>query len=767
MSENVNFIQGRKEQYNPSEMQGGLFFSKDSKEILLNGESYGNATPADEEDITAEDGNLKLKDRAYDEANFSGKGYKILRKNIQQVTVPKFNLTISTGCTANGNITINEISIEVTTEASTPEAVAQLIQSAISGTTISGAVVTFTSNPTINYSTTGVSGQVVDNSYQENRNILTQDMINEPNTIYEIRYDFDLNGATITIPEGCVLKFEGGSLDNGTLNGTYTSIDGNESIFLCNLTISGTFKLTYVLINWFKRNEAYQMFSDAASFAKQCMQNIQQAWQTPSLVLKCICSTYTINDTIRIPTQVSLDGCGSTFVPSNQLENKYMFFCNISPEDETTWEQGYPGNVKDFISNFHYSNPSSILTHLIKCGDSRRIQNIQVFRPARLITYTGNYIDNKFISEVAGNMENTNFPLNATSTDTLRQTSKISIGLGDDCVIQHISDGCSIFIGGGANAHINGAINLTISISGSRNIFIENIHNESGIIYLAESSAILKNCYFYAKDDGNIKQFVPYNKYSEIILENCYFGNLQNLSTYQKGYSPIQDTIKASFINCFALDNDGGGGHNSGNAVPILYQNRYVNPIRYQVNLKTVLEDYVHLSLNDANDICLYYPETTGGDTHIRLLLLADPERQLYFYTKNYNSDIQVTLPVYINDYSWDSSKTQLTNAVLRIEIGSSEQYTHYFDVSLIYKKKERLQISYNNTTYYLDSHSFSEIDYESNYIPVIEYTRHENNIEALLDSDILPDVSLLTDGDRIITKSNSQYLVKNSRYIY
>lgn len=39
-------------------------------------------TIADEEDITAEDGNLKLKDRAYDEANFSGKGYKILRKNI-------------------------------------------------------------------------------------------------------------------------------------------------------------------------------------------------------------------------------------------------------------------------------------------------------------------------------------------------------------------------------------------------------------------------------------------------------------------------------------------------------------------------------------------------------------------------------------------------------------------------------------------------------------------------------------------------------------
>lgn len=197
-------------------------------------------TIADEEDITAKDGNLRLKDRAYDADNFSGKGYKILRKNIQQVTVPKFDLTVNTGCTVNGNITINEISIEVTTEASTPEAVAQLIQSAISGTTISGAVVTFTSNPTIDYSTTGVSGQVVDNSYQENRNILTQNMINEPDTVYEIRYDFNLNGATITIPESCTLKFEGGSLNNGTIvgNNTYVLLYSN----CINVSSNGNFK---------------------------------------------------------------------------------------------------------------------------------------------------------------------------------------------------------------------------------------------------------------------------------------------------------------------------------------------------------------------------------------------------------------------------------------------------------------------------------------------------------------------------------------------
>ena len=56
MSETVNFIQGSKRNYDSSTMQGGVYFSKDSKEILLNGESYGNAVPADEEDLTSVNG---------------------------------------------------------------------------------------------------------------------------------------------------------------------------------------------------------------------------------------------------------------------------------------------------------------------------------------------------------------------------------------------------------------------------------------------------------------------------------------------------------------------------------------------------------------------------------------------------------------------------------------------------------------------------------------------------------------------------------------
>lgn len=51
----------------------------------------------------------------------------------------------------------------------------------------------------------------------EGKNILTQDMINESNTMYEIRYDFDLDSAIINMPYNSFLLFKGGTIINGTI----------------------------------------------------------------------------------------------------------------------------------------------------------------------------------------------------------------------------------------------------------------------------------------------------------------------------------------------------------------------------------------------------------------------------------------------------------------------------------------------------------------------------------------------------------------------
>lgn len=64
------------------------------------------------------------------------------------------------------------------------------------------------------------------------------EQVTQANTIYEIRYNFNLGGTEVAIPEGCVLKFEGGSLDNGVLLGNNTCIEaGSYKIFGDNLAL--------------------------------------------------------------------------------------------------------------------------------------------------------------------------------------------------------------------------------------------------------------------------------------------------------------------------------------------------------------------------------------------------------------------------------------------------------------------------------------------------------------------------------------------------
>lgn len=83
--------------------------------------------------------------------------------------------------------------------------------------------------------------QVKNNIYLHYKSVLTQDMLNEENTRYIIRYAFDLNSKTITMPSGCELVFEGGIIENGTIDLNkckLTGMVGEESEYLPNVTCS-------------------------------------------------------------------------------------------------------------------------------------------------------------------------------------------------------------------------------------------------------------------------------------------------------------------------------------------------------------------------------------------------------------------------------------------------------------------------------------------------------------------------------------------------
>lgn len=90
----------------------------------------------------------------------------------------------------------------------------------------------------------GLGRQYLRKNIVAGQNILTQSMIQWPNTIYIIQYDYDLNEAEITIPEGCVLDFQGGSLSNGKIKVNQTLIKNNVAN-LFNIVIYGNLKNSY------------------------------------------------------------------------------------------------------------------------------------------------------------------------------------------------------------------------------------------------------------------------------------------------------------------------------------------------------------------------------------------------------------------------------------------------------------------------------------------------------------------------------------------
>ena len=95
------------------------------------------------------------------------------------------------------------------------------------------------SNQTAN-STTGKMGYKVLDSTKT-----FAEQVTAENTIYEIRDVFDLNGGSVTIPGGCILKFNGGLLSNGILLGNITRIEADRKDVLNNININGSIKGIY------------------------------------------------------------------------------------------------------------------------------------------------------------------------------------------------------------------------------------------------------------------------------------------------------------------------------------------------------------------------------------------------------------------------------------------------------------------------------------------------------------------------------------------
>lgn len=109
-------------------------------------------------------------------------------------------------------------------------------------------------------------------------NVLSPDELSLEHTIYEIRYDFDLQGQTVTLPEGCVLLFKGGTINNGTVVCNYTDIIGiNKFEDGGTATFSGSFNKGLMMafddtVMWYNGSEWKKIETDPVAYTARVVE---------------------------------------------------------------------------------------------------------------------------------------------------------------------------------------------------------------------------------------------------------------------------------------------------------------------------------------------------------------------------------------------------------------------------------------------------------------------------------------------------------------
>lgn len=170
-------------------------------------------------------------------------------------------------------------------------------------------------------------------------NYLTQDMLPYENTIYHVQYDYDLNGTTIAIPEGCTLQFEGGSLSNGTINSTGLIITGNP---IFENVVGNIVSNVEIHTKWFGYNTS----------------SINQACQLFSGCRIVIDSgVYTFDDSIIVPYDIELFAEPST-LNANKSGNIFSIYCEYTSINLQNLKillgSNYSGNVIELRGNGYY-----------------------------------------------------------------------------------------------------------------------------------------------------------------------------------------------------------------------------------------------------------------------------------------------------------------------------------------------------------------------------------------------------------------------------
>ena len=306
----------------------------------------------------------------------------------------------------------------------------------------------------------------------DGKNVLTQAMINKANTRYIIQYDYDLDGATITIPAGCTLDFQGGSFRNGTLSGNHTYIQGgNPGIFKSNLLISGTFDNAEIDLSYFQAI-GVDIVSNLIVDIVSCFPNLSRL-KFPEKATVRVNSTITI---VRSGKTIIIEGNNATLKGEG---TSAFYYLNIT-SDTTVIENL---NIDNSTCDGDYWSASSISSMKLFRGINNN-SNIVVLRNLK-ISHIWGYAINTYCSLFA---DISNIEMN----DVGGKGKDVSIDSFGDAIYCAVKTGNEIINITNVRSvgKVNGETNSRIGICCEA---LSGIEDENGVLHLNIVNCDFKN----------------------------------------------------------------------------------------------------------------------------------------------------------------------------------------------------------------------------------------------------------------------------------
>ena len=377
-------------------------------------------------------------------------------------------------------------------------------------------------------SNNGMGRVVLRKNIVEGINTLTQTMINKSNTIYIIQYDFTL-GEDITVPENCILEFDGGSINGSfTLTGQNTFVKGlAESFLKNNITISGTWNVEDLIL---------PKETDVTALVQKMLDLFGY--------VKFGIGTYYLSDTIIIRNSFSIiAGCGNyktNIRPLPSIQNTITnVFKTLLPGEEGTNSSRYYNTERITIKDLSIIGSNKLFADaIIVNGPSSVIENVNISNINGFGIEIGCWC-NRIINCVIDHYSGIGVVTKGNSACNNFVINKCRIESGE-CGIKLVSGGNIIV----RDNTIEGNSKTDVYVIDSKNIVIEGNYFEGSPLISKENVNIQDN--LYAADiTDDIK--------AHIIVAGSIAGNAD--ISVGRIYCPCGVSIRNNFIESINNDN--------------------------------------------------------------------------------------------------------------------------------------------------------------------------------------------------------------------